>query len=75
MADRNRGGTGSFWLGAVIGGLLGAIYALWRAPRSGEETRQALRHQLEGESVQESLAQAKAEARALNAAQRQKKAP
>mgnify|MGYP001146198494 CR=1 FL=1 len=33
----------SFLLGALLGGLAGAAYALLKAPQSGEDTRQQLR--------------------------------
>ncbi len=75
MAER---GTGrSFLLGALIGGAIGALWALWNAPRSGSETRRSLqralderlqsaRRQIAGERLEESLAEGKAMARRLN---------
>lgn len=42
MADRN-GGSGYWFWGFVIGGLVGGIIALLNAPRSGEETREQIR--------------------------------
>jgi gas vesicle protein len=41
MAERGDGR--SFLLGALLGSLLGALWALWNAPRSGAATRQAIR--------------------------------
>jgi gas vesicle protein len=42
-ANQKRLSLGSFLLGAVVGGLAGAAYALLNAPQSGAETRQQLR--------------------------------
>jgi gas vesicle protein len=75
MAERKQGR--SFVVGALIGGILGALWAIWNAPRSGEETRRAIqqavdeqvndvRRQVAGESLEEVLAEGKATARALN---------
>jgi gas vesicle protein len=46
MADNNGGGLLWFLAGLGIGATLGVLYA----PRSGEETRQALRNRAEEES-------------------------
>jgi gas vesicle protein len=75
MAERGDGR--SFLLGALLGSLLGALWALWNAPRSGAATRQAiraawqrqignLRRRVSGESLEEALAEGKATARQLN---------
>lgn len=37
MSDRN--GVGLFFIGFILGGLVGALAALLYAPQSGEETR------------------------------------
>ncbi|MFQ3536050.1 MAG: YtxH domain-containing protein [Aggregatilineales bacterium] len=75
MSER---GTGrSFIFGALIGGMIGALLALWNAPRSGAETRRNLQRALDkrlkrverhvtGERLEESLAEGKAIARQLN---------
>ncbi len=31
-----------FWKGAIIGGMAGAAYGIWTAPRPGDETRESL---------------------------------
>jgi gas vesicle protein len=75
MAERGDGR--SFLLGALLGSLIGALWALWNAPHSGAATRQAireawrqrvgkLRRQVSGESLEEALAEGKATARQLN---------
>ncbi len=72
-----RGDGRSFLLGALLGSVLGALWALWNAPRSGTATRQAiraawkrlvsnLRRRVSGESLEEALAEGKATARQLN---------
>jgi hypothetical protein len=67
---QDEGGAGIFLIGAILGSLIGAIAALWFAPRSGEETRQEIeqaaldvRRRVEGESIHESIQAGKAEAR------------
>ncbi len=42
MAD-NNGDFGAFFSGFIIGGLVGAAFALILAPQSGEETRALMR--------------------------------
>ncbi len=71
--NNRRGGDGAFFLGALLGSLIGTIVALWFAPRSGKELREEveqsadeLRRRIEGESVEESIQAGKAEARKLN---------
>ncbi|MCS6871221.1 MAG: YtxH domain-containing protein [Anaerolineae bacterium] len=75
MAERGEGR--SFIIGALIGAVIGALWALWNAPRSGKETRQAIqqaldervnsvRRQMTGESLEDALAEGKATARRLN---------
>lgn len=75
MAERGEGR--SFIIGALIGGVIGALWALWNAPRSGSETRRALqravdervervKQQVAGERLEDSLAEGKAIARQLN---------
>lgn len=61
---------GPFLLGAILGGLIGALAALWYAPKSGDDVRRdlderrtALRQQIEGESIDEAMRAGKAEAR------------
>ena len=68
---------GPFLLGAILGGIIGAIAALWYAPKSGNDVRRdleergtALRQQIEGESLDEAIRAGKAEARQFS--QRQK---
>ena len=70
QATQDEGGAGIFLIGAILGTLIGAIAALWFAPRSGEETRQEIeqaaidvRRRVEGESIHESIQAGKAEAR------------
>jgi hypothetical protein len=70
QARQDEGDAGIFLIGAILGTLIGAIAALWFAPRSGEETRQEIeqaaldvRRRVEGESVHESIQAGKAEAR------------
>ncbi len=69
-APQDEGGAGIFLIGAILGTVIGAIAALWFAPRSGEETRQEIeqaaidvRRRVEGESIHESIQAGKAEAR------------
>ena len=59
-----------FLFGVLLGGLIGAIAALWYAPKSGgdvrrelDERRTVLRQKIEGESVDEVLQEGKAAAR------------
>lgn len=47
MAEPTKGRPGdgtnrAFFAGALLGGLLGAIVALWRAQRSGRDTRELI---------------------------------
>ena len=41
-------GLGSFFLGAVLGGLAGALAAFWFAPQSGQEIRRELQERSSG---------------------------
>ena len=43
MTEKNNG-NGTFWVGLLVGGLAGAVINLLNAQRSGEETREQLRH-------------------------------
>lgn len=43
LTVRTKGRSAGYWKGLFIGGLVGAGIALLSAPRSGEETREALR--------------------------------
>jgi gas vesicle protein len=70
-----------FLFGAVLGGLLGVVAAIWFAPQSGRKTRHEIqtksqelvegiehvaedaRQKIEGESINDSIAEGKAEAR------------
>jgi gas vesicle protein len=68
MSKQGRRGGRAFIWGTVWGALAAAAVVLWRAPRSGEETRAKLAKLIgDSESVQEALQQGKAEARRLNA--------
>jgi len=40
--SRSRTGGGAFWLGLLLGGLVGAMTGLWKAPASGAELRRRL---------------------------------
>ncbi|MBX3086312.1 MAG: YtxH domain-containing protein [Anaerolineae bacterium] len=73
MAKDNNGGMGVFTIGAILGTAAGAVIAYLFAPRSGKETiddieqsAADIRRQIEGDSVQDSLAAAKEEARRIN---------
>jgi gas vesicle protein len=73
VAKNDNEGMGMFAVGTLIGTLAGAVIAYWFAPRSGKETIDEieqsaadLRRQIEGDSVADSLAAAKAEARRIN---------
>lgn len=74
MAEpRSDDGMGAFVWGTIIGSVVGAVIALLFAPRSGKETLDDLeqaatetRRQVIGESVEESIAAGKAEARRMN---------
>jgi hypothetical protein len=70
QAPQDEGGARIFLVGAILGTVIGAIAALWFAPRSGEETRQEIeqaaiqaRRRVEGESIHEAIQAGKAEAR------------
>lgn len=52
---------GPFVLGALIGGLVGAIAAFWFAPQSGAETRQEI--QEAGNEIRDDIEQAATDAR------------
>ncbi|MCA1553706.1 MAG: YtxH domain-containing protein [Chloroflexi bacterium] len=46
MADNNSGGwefSAGFFIGGLVGGMLGAVAALLIAPQAGEDTRALLR--------------------------------
>lgn len=45
MSDKNMSGK-DFFIGAVVGGLLGAVTALLLAPKSGQELRGDISHQV-----------------------------
>jgi gas vesicle protein len=73
QVNSRGGGFSAFMWGSILGSLAGAIIALFFAPRSGDELRQEIegtavdvRRRIEGDSVADSLAQGKAEARKLN---------
>src|SRR5258708_29807357 len=66
MAKRNQirreeDELGSFLLGAILGGVIGAVTAFWFAPQSGEETR----HEIEerGNELREEIEQVATDAR------------
>jgi len=62
--ERNRkdgGDAGVFVIGAVLGGLLGAIAAFWFAPQSGEQTRHEIQER--GEELRDEIEHVTAEAR------------
>ncbi len=40
--QRDEGVSGAFMRGAILGGILGAVLAIWYAPRSGRELRRLL---------------------------------
>lgn len=42
--NKEKGGTGTFLAGLLVGGLAGALITLLNAPRPGEETREQLRN-------------------------------
>ena len=61
---------GPLLFGVLIGGLIGAIAALWYAPKSGDDMRHdleergtALRQEIVGESVEEAMQEGRAAAR------------
>jgi gas vesicle protein len=59
---RNDGGdAGIFVVGAILGGLLGAIAAFWFAPQSGEETRREIQER--GEELRDEIEHVTTEAR------------
>jgi len=73
-AAQGNQGEGAFILGMLLGGTIGAAVTIWRSPRSGAETRQALRRQaadalvnmqraILGERPADALAEGKAIAR------------
>jgi len=70
--DENRDETGrAFFWGTIIGALVGAAVAIWKAPRSGKATRDMLEGQGrkligETETAQSAIEAGKAEARRLN---------
>lgn len=73
MSDRQEGSGRAFFWGTIIGALAGMVIAVWKAPRSGKETRQLLEGRGrtligETESAQMSIEAGKAEARRLNEA-------
>ena len=66
------GSFGLFFVGAVIGTLVGAALAIWYAPQSGEQTREEIehvaaetRHRIEGESAADAIRAGKEEVRRL----------
>ena len=54
-------GIGFFVVGAALGGLLGAIGAVWFAPQSGEETRHEIQEKVT--SIGDDIEQVTADAR------------
>lgn len=74
MSQRSdEGGLGAFVWGTLVGTLIGAILAIFFAPRSGKDTLDELertaaeaRRQVVGDSLEESIAAGKAEARRTN---------
>jgi gas vesicle protein len=40
--QQDAGTTGVFMRGAILGGIVGAVMAIWYAPRSGREMRRLL---------------------------------
>ncbi|MEK7278019.1 MAG: YtxH domain-containing protein [Chloroflexota bacterium] len=69
MASNNDSDTGSFLVGFIIGGLVGAAVALILAPQSGAETREQIRQKgIElKEQGEETLTEARAKAEAAAA--------
>lgn len=58
MSQNQTSNSPAFGRGAVLGFVIGAIAALWNAPRSGKETRMRLARMLrlaQGERVEDSL--------------------
>jgi len=56
IMEKQTGTFGSFALGFLFGGLVGAAVALLTAPQSGEETREQIQH--ETERLREQMAKA-----------------
>jgi gas vesicle protein len=74
MQEKQQQGGGSFVFGLLLGGLIGAAVGIWKAPASGEETRQRLVQQgtdavsraekaVVGERPEDALAEGRALAR------------
>ena len=68
MAKRNRNQIqyeddelGPFLLGAIVGGVVGAVAAFWFAPQSGMETRHEIQER--GTEIRDDIEQAATEAR------------
>jgi gas vesicle protein len=40
--QQDEGATGAFMRGAILGGIVSAVMAIWYAPRSGRELRRLL---------------------------------
>jgi len=55
------GEFGPFLLGALLGGVIGAVAAFWFAPQSGAETRQEIEER--GNELREEIGQVATEAR------------
>src|SRR6185295_18241611 len=59
--QKDGGDAGLFVVGAVLGGLLGAIAAFWFAPQSGEQTRREIQER--GEELRDEIEHVTTEAR------------
>ncbi len=73
-SSQPKGGSGAFWVGVVLGGLVGAAIGLWKAPLSGADLRRQLLQRgsaigaragqvVVGERIADAVAEGKAVAR------------